>query len=115
MNQKLFRITVVKKIECTKYDDSDDSEIENNNAQRTILPNVIWTTEKCDPKIHNFTVRNSSTQAGINYSWKIINYFQSFVKEEMVGKVVLKRQTISAAPPKKQKNNNNVKADTVLN
>ena len=70
--------------------DSDDSEIENNNAQRTILPNVILTTEIFDPKIHDFTLRNSSTQADITYSWKVINYFQSFVSEELVECVVEK-------------------------
>jgi hypothetical protein len=40
--------------------DSDDSEMENNNVQRTILRNIIWTTEKFGRKIHDFTVRNSN-------------------------------------------------------
>lgn len=70
--------------------DSDDFEIENNNAQRTILPNVVWTTEKFCSKIHDYTVRNSSTHVDINYSWKIINYFQSFVTEELVECIVEK-------------------------
>ncbi|XP_043604105.1 uncharacterized protein LOC122577087 [Bombus pyrosoma] len=40
--------------------DSNDSEIEYDTAQRTILSNIIWTTEKFGLKIHDFAVRNSA-------------------------------------------------------
>lgn len=81
--------------------------------QRTILPNVIWITEKFGPKIHDFTVRNSSTEADINYSLKIINFFQSFVSEELVECVVEKANKKRLKRSLKKKNNN-IMAHTVL-
>jgi len=59
-----------------------DEEIEDNNAQNTVSSNIVWTTAKFSPTIHDFTARNSGIQAGINYSRKIIDYFQLFVSEK---------------------------------
>lgn len=63
--------------------------------------------KKSSPKIHDFIVRNSGIQA--NYSWKIINYFQLFVSEELVKYIV--EQTNNYW---RQKNNNNVITGTEL-
>lgn len=108
-NVSNIKIAPRKKRRLNVLSTSDSEEIENNNVQRTILPNIIWTTEKCSPKIHNFTVRNSGIQADINYSWKIINYFQLFVREELVEYIVEKINNYW-----RQKNNNNVIAGTEL-
>lgn len=83
-NVSNIKISPRKKRRLNVLSTLDSGEIENNNTQRTILPNIIWTTEKCSPKIHDFTIQNSGIQADINYSWKIINYFQLFVSEELV-------------------------------
>lgn len=64
--------------------------------------------KKSSLKIHDFIVRNSGIQADINY-WKIINYCQLFVSEELVKYIVEKTNNYW-----RQKNNNNVITDTEL-
>lgn len=89
---------------------SESEEIEDNYVQNTASSNIIWTTAKFNPKIHHFNARNSGIQAGICYSWKIIDYFQLFVSKKLIEYIAEKTNNYW-----RQKNNNKIIAGTQLN
>jgi len=113
-NESNIEIAFHKERRLNVLSTSESEEIEDNNAQNTVSSNIIWTMTKFSPvTIYDFTVRNSGIQAGINYSWKIIDYFQLFVSEEYIEELIeyIVEKTNNHW---QQKNSNNLIADTEL-
>ncbi|KAK2578713.1 hypothetical protein KPH14_000840 [Odynerus spinipes] len=89
---------------------AESEEIEENCVESAAVSNLVWTTEKFKPKVHNFNPRNSGIQTGIKISWKIIDYFQLFVSEELMEYIVEKTNSYW----QQKKNNNEILTGTNL-
>lgn len=106
-NESNMKIAPYKKRRLNVLSTSKSEEI--RIITRKVQSHQILFGRKFNPKIHDFTARNSGLQVGINYSSKIIDYFQLFVNEELIEYIVEKTNNYW-----QQKSNTNLIAGTEL-
>lgn len=89
-NESYINAPLRKKKRLNLLSTSESDETEDVNLQSINPEDIRWTPQNCGLTIHDFTRQQSGIQIDISYSWKILQFFELFVSEELIDFIVEK-------------------------